>query len=409
MKLTNENGLHVLLNASQSLRTNSKAFPTFLSEEECSKVNDFHQTLRNYQPTPLESLHHLAKELGVSNILVKDESYRFGLNAFKVLGASYAIAKFMCQQLGKEINEVTFAELQSAEMRESIGQITFTTATDGNHGRAVAWAAQQLGQKAVVFLPKGSAKQRVEAIRGTGAETYVTDLNYDNTVSLVKETAKQNGWQVVQDTAWDGYTQIPEWIMQGYTTMATEAVLQLESMKMKRPTHLFLQAGVGSMAAAVLGYFLNKWKGEHPTTVIVEPHNAACIYHSVLAGDEKPHPVSGDLATIMAGLSCGEPNPIAWETLRDFSDIYMSCSDYLAARGMRILANPLGNDQKIVSGESGAIGIGVLSVLMQDEKYQEIRNKLKLNNESVVLFFSTEGDTDLLSYRQIVWDGKYPM
>jgi diaminopropionate ammonia-lyase len=312
------------------------------------------------------------------------------------------------EKLGLERKDLSFSFLQTEEVKKKIGQMTFATATDGNHGRAVAWAARQMGQKAVVYLPKGSARQRVEAIKETGAEAIVTDLNYDETVQLVKQKAQQHDWQIVQDTAWSGYTQIPEWIMQGYTTMAAEAEEQLLAAGIDKPSHLFLQAGVGSMAGAVLGYFVNHWKGEHPITAIVEPHRAACIYQSVRIGDGKAHQVTGDLATIMAGLSCGEPNPVAWETLRDFADIYFSCDDSLSARGMRILANPLGDDPRIISGESGAVGIGILSALLQENRYEEIRKRLGLDEESVILLFSTEGETDPVSYRQIVWDGKYP-
>ncbi|MCK9905718.1 pyridoxal-phosphate dependent enzyme, partial [Frankia sp. Cpl3] len=196
-------------------------------------------------------------------------------------------------------------------------------------------------------------------------------------------------------------------IMQGYTTMAAEAATQLLSVGIEKPTHLFLQAGVGSMAGAVLGYFVNRWKGDHPVTVIVEPHRAACMYESVRIGDGQAHQVTGDLATIMAGLSCGVPNPIAWPTLRDFADIYISCDDSLAARGMRILANPLGDDPRIVSGESGAVGVGVLSALLQDKHGCKLADRLGLNEQSVILLFSTEGATDPVSYRQILWDGKY--
>lgn len=383
-------------------------YPDFLAQETCKKAFAFHQTCAGYAPTPLVSLPDLAKELGVAKIFVKDESHRFGLQAFKVLGASYAIANLICEKLGMHIQDVTFATLQSAEAREKTGSITFATATDGNHGRAVAWAARQLGQHAVVYLPKGSAEQRVKAITETGAEAVVTDLNYDETVQLVRSLAEENGWQVVQDTAWEGYTQIPKWIMQGYTTMVMEAEEQLFAAGVDKPTHLFLQAGVGSMAGSVLGYFANRWQNDHPVTAIVEPHRAACVYESVSRGDGKAHAVSGDLATIMAGLSCGEPNPIAWETLRDFADLYVRCDDSLSAMGMRVLANPLGSDPKIISGESGAVGLGVLAALQMDDRYRKVRSSLGVNENSVILLFNTEGDTDPVNYREIVWNGKYP-
>lgn len=394
-------------NKARDLQNN--VIPSFLSKKEAESVRKFHMTFSNYKSTPLVSLKNLAKTLGVSKIFVKDESHRFGLGAFKVLGGSFAIGKFMSQKLGIEVEKITFDYLKSEEVRNKIGGLTFTTATDGNHGRGVAWAAQQLGQKAVIYLPKGSAKRRVEAIRETGAEAYVTDLNYDDTVRFVMQQANKNGWQIVQDTAWKGYTEIPTWIMQGYTTMADEALEQLDSMRIEKPTHVFLQAGVGAMAGAVLGYYVNIFNGEYPITAIVEPDNAACVFQSALVGDGKPHAVKGDLNTIMVGLACGEPHPIAWEILRDFADMYISCPDYVAARGIRILANPLGDDEKVIAGESGAVGLGLLSILMQDEGSDKIRRKLNLNENSIVLIFNTEGDTDPVNYRQILWDGKYPL
>lgn len=382
--------------------------PAFLNAEEGKKVLNFYHTFPGYCPTPLVSLDNLARYLGVGKILVKDESHRFGLNAFKALGATYAIARCLCRQLGTELEKVTFDYLRSRVVQEKLGVITFATATDGNHGRGVAWAAQQLGQRAVVYLPKGSAIRRVEAIRETGAQVFVTEENYDRTVEIAGEEARKNGWQLVQDTAWSGYEEVPSWIMQGYIVMVQEALEEMKQLTKVNPSHLFLQAGVGSMPAAVLGYLVNLLGRNTPRTVIIEPDNAACIFASAQAGDGKPRGAEGDLATIMAGLACGLPNPIAWEILRDFADMYVTCPDSVAARGMRILANPLAADRKIVSGESGAVGTGLLSVFMQDEECTSLRRQLQLDQDSVVLLFSTEGDTDPENYRRVVWDGLHP-
>lgn len=383
--------------------------PAFLSAQACEAAHTFHQSFSQYQPTPLASLPALARELGIGHLFVKDESYRFGLNAFKVLGAAYAMARHLCEKLGRSIEDVDFETLRSDEAKRQIGEVTFVTATDGNHGRAVAWAASQLGQQAVVYLPKGTAEQRVEAIRKAGAQAHVINGNYDEAVRLSDKKARERGWQVVQDTAWEGYTTIPEWIMQGYTTMAAEAIRQLaEEIPGQKPTHLFLQAGVGSMAAAVLGYFVRQDPEHYPTTVIVEPHAANCMYLSASAGDSQPHAATGDLQTIMAGLACGEPNPLAWKIIRDYADAYVTCPDHVAATGMRILAAPAGTDQKVVSGESGAIGVGLLASIMQKEEESHLRELLGLREDSVVLCFSTEGDTDQAAYRRIVWEGAYP-
>ncbi|MCP4044550.1 MAG: diaminopropionate ammonia-lyase, partial [Gammaproteobacteria bacterium] len=216
------------------------------------------------------------------------------------------------------------------KVRKRIGQITLTSATDGNHGRGIAWAAEKLGQKAVIYMPKGAAESRVDNIKGHGATVEVTDLNYDDAVRLCCEKADENGWYVVQDTAWEGYTDIPRWIMQGYMTMCAEAVGQMVQRK-TQPSHVFVQAGVGALAGAVLGYLINRFQNNPPKFIIMEPSSAACVYASATAGDGKTHAVTGDHETIMAGLACGEVNPISWEILRDFTSCYVSCDNHVAA------------------------------------------------------------------------------
>ncbi|MGG3887228.1 diaminopropionate ammonia-lyase [Brevibacillus panacihumi] len=324
---------HVRLNPMNRRNGKGMSIPEFVSPKAAYTAETFHRTFPDYQPTPLVGLPGLATKLGIRQLLVKDESHRFGLNAFKVLGASYAIARYLCEKLGIPIEEADFAYLRSEEVKRQLGELTFVTATDGNHGRAVAWAAAQLGQKAVVYLPKGSASQRVEAIRKTGAHAHVINGNYDEAVRLSDQMARERGWQVIQDTAWEGYTDIPAWIMQGYTTMAAEALQQIaEQFPGETPTHLFLQAGVGSMAAAVLGYVVARNPSQYPFAIIVEPHAADCFYRSA-AGDGRALPAMGDLRTIMAGLACGEPSPLAWEILRDYADAFASCPDSVAAEG----------------------------------------------------------------------------
>ncbi|GAA0181614.1 diaminopropionate ammonia-lyase [Clostridium sediminicola] len=386
----------------------SEGFPEIFNEEVVESVRKFHASIKGYKATPLVKLDALAKELGISNIYVKDESYRFGLNAFKSLGGTFSIAKVLCEKLRKNIDEITFDYLKSKEVSEKIKDMVFVTATDGNHGRGVAWAATQLGCKSVVYLPKGSAQRRVDAIREAGAEAYVTDLNYDDAVRLATQKGKENGWHLVQDTGFEGYEKIPNWISQGYITMADEALDQLKLDGIVKPTHVFLQAGVGAMAGGVLGYYVNKFKGNHPITVIIEPEQAACIYKSALAGDGKAHNVTGDLNTIMAGLACGEPNTVTWEILRDFASAYVSCPDYVSANGVRILASPMGEDKKVISGESGSVGVGLIDLLMSKPELEVFKNAIGLDENSVVLFFNTEGDTDPENYRKIVHYGKNP-
>ncbi|MBU3113432.1 diaminopropionate ammonia-lyase [Clostridium lacusfryxellense] len=384
-------------------------YPEFLNQVELEKVKAYHETIKDYNITPLVDLKYLARHLGVKSIYIKDESKRLKLNSFKMLGASYAIGKFLCQKLGIHIEDTSFEDLKSIENRAKIGEITFVTCSDGNHGRGLAWTAKELGFKAVVYLPLGSSLIRVQAIRELGSMAIVTDLNYDNTVRYAIQMAKDNGWQMVQDTSWEGYTQIPKWIMQGYSAMGYEAFLQLKDLEAPTPTHVFLQAGVGAMAGGVLGAYANLFKENLPIITIMEPTNAACMFKSALINDGSPHKVSGSLRSIMAGLSCGEPIPMGWEIIRDFASCYCTCPDYVTARGMRILGGPIGEDTKIVSGESGAVGIGLLSIIMQKKYASDIREKLKLDKNSIVLLFSTEGDTDKENYRNILWDGLYEL
>ena len=400
-KINNVYGIEAVLS---DIRVDEQ--PSFLSEAETKVVRSFHTTVGGYKATPLVSLDNLAKELGVSKLYVKDESHRFGLNAFKGLGVTYAIAMVLCEKLDVDINSVSFDYFKLPEVAEKIKDMVFVTATDGNHGRAVAWAATQLGCKSIVYMPKGSSLRRLQHIKDAGADASITKVNYDDAVRLAKKKAEEIGGYIIQDTAWEGYEKVPNWISQGYTTMAAEALDQMRLDGITRPTHVFLQAGVGSFAGGILGYYANVFKDQLPITTIVEPKEAACIYKSALANDDKPHAVTGDLDTIMAGLACGAPNTGTWGILRDFARAYVSCPDYVAARGIRVLANPIGDDKKVVSGESGAVGLGLVSLLLEREELKELKNKLELNEDSIILCFSTEGDTDPEHYRKVVYDGK---
>lgn len=379
-----------------------------MSIEEGEKARAFHQSFPQYEVTPLTELPLMADHLGLGTLFVKDESYRFGLNAFKVLGGSYSMAKYVAQKLGKDVSELTYDVFTSEELRKEFGQATFFTATDGNHGRGVAWAAKRLGQKAVIFMPKGTTETRLKNIEKEGATVTIEELNYDDCVrKAVAEAAKVDNGVVVQDTAWDGYEEIPSWIMQGYGTMALEAGDQLKE-KGVMPTHIFVQAGVGSLAGAVTGYFTNLYKDApvKPKIIVVEAQAADCLYQGALAGDGKPRIVGGDLQTIQAGLACGEPNTISWDILRNHVDVFVSAPDWVAELGMRMTAAPLKGDKPIVSGESGAAPFGTVAAIMTMDAYKELRDELGLGKDSKVLCFSTEGDTDPIRYKEIVWEGK---
>ena len=362
----------------------------------------FHHTMPAYAPTPLVSLPGLAARLGVKGVYVKDESPRFGLNAFKGLGGSYALARTIARELGLP-ESVTFQDLQQPSVREKVAEMVFVTTTDGNHGRGVAWAAKELGSTAHVYLPTGSAPVRAQAIREAGAaEARILDLDYDDAVRYAARMAEEKGWHLIQDTSWPGYEDVPAWIVQGYATMAREAAEQLTEAGIDRPTHVFLQAGVGAMAGGVLGCLADRYRDQRPVFAIVEPESIPCIYASARAGDGLPHPVRPAGQTIMAGLNCGEPCTLTWPVLRDLASWYFACPDAVAEEGMRLLGRPTAGDQTVVSGESGGVTAGLLAHLTTRPGLADLRQRMELTEEAVVLLFSTEGDTDPAHYRQVL-------
>ena len=377
-----------------------------MSLDEVKKARAFHESFPQYTVTPLTKLDKMADMLGLGEVYIKDESYRFGLNAFKVLGGSFAMARYIAQQTGKDVSELPYNVLTSDALKEEFGQATFFTATDGNHGRGVAWAANKLGQKAVVLMPKGTTQTRLNNILAEGATATIEEYNYDECVRMANDMAmKTANGIMVQDTAWDGYEEIPAWIMQGYGTMAMEAYDQLQDYGCERPTHVFIQAGVGSLAGAVQGYFANRYPENPPKVVVVEAEAAACLYKGASVGDGSIQIVDGDMVTIMAGLACGEPNTISWDILKNHVDTFIATPDWVAAKGMRMLAAPIKGDKPVTSGESGAAPFGTLACIMMMDEYKELREHLGLDKNSKVLLFSTEGNTDPERYESIVWDG----
>ena len=379
-----------------------------MSLENVGKARKFHESFPQYSVTPLAQLKGMAEYLGLGSLFVKDESYRIGLNAFKVLRGSFAMARYIAGQLGKDVSEVDYNYLTGDKLKEEFGQATFFTATDGNHGRGVAWAANRLGQKAVVLMPKGSVQPRFNNIAKEGAQVSIEEVNYDECVRRANAMAEKTEHGVmVQDTAWEGYEDIPAWIMQGYGTMASEAAQQLKEAGVDRPTHIFIQAGVGTLAGPVQGYFANLFHDCEPTVVVMEAQAADCLYQGAKAGDGDIRIVDGDLSTIMAGLACGEPNIISWDILKNHSAFFVSCPDWVSAKGMRMLGAPVKGDPQVVSGESGAVGMGLIATLMTEPEYAELKQAIGLDENSRVLMFSTEGDTDPENYRKIVWGGAY--
>ncbi len=404
--------LHALRN--ERLKYEERAFPSVMGKKSekfsvaatanARRIVCAHE---NYAPTPLVRLDGMARRIGVRAVFVKDESKRFGLNAFKGLGGLYAIFCAVCAELGLDPEKMTFADLRAPEYTKKIRAMTFITTTDGNHGRGVAWAASQLGCRACVFMPRGSSSARAAAIRAFGAECAVTEVGYDDTVRMTSRVARERGWFLIQDTSWEGYEEIPCRIMQGYTTMADEAAAEMEAQNFSE-THVFLQAGVGAMAGAVTGYLADRW-ANHPEFCIVEPENMACVYHSAQIGDGKPYAAEKTGETIMAGLNCGEVCPLAWPILHDLAGWFVKCHDSVAAYGMRLLAGPIDGDPQVVSGESGAVTTGVLNLIAGEKSCAKLKKAMKLDENSVVLLFSTEGDTDPENYERIVRGGAFPL
>lgn len=361
-----------------------------------NEAYNFHKTLSNYSETPLIELNNLAENLGIENVLVKDESTRLDLKAFKILGAIYAIAKYLANYCNLEKENLDYERILSC--LENKKQVTFITATDGNHGKAVARGAKIFKQKAIVYLPEGSAQARVEAIEDEGAIASVLNMNYDQAVKQASLVAKEKGYVLIQDTAFNDYQLVPQQIMHGYQTIVFELKKQLE----EKVTHVFLQAGVGSFAASIIEAFMSVFEYV-PKFVLIEPKIANCYFKSAEKENNiYPSSIGGKLETIMAGLACGEPNPIAYPLIRDNVSCYVSSSDEVAEVALRTLARPLKDDLPIKSGESGGIGIGVLKTIVDKKEYAFAKEKLNLNDKSIVLVINTEGITDPVNYMKIV-------
>ena len=364
------------------------------SQLKADQVRAFHRSVPGYAETQLANLMCLAKELGLGEIRVKDESSRFGLNAFKSLGGLWCTAR--CMQHAFALPEpLTFPRLLEIPPDERAARL-FVTATDGNHGRGVAFAARMLGARAIVYMPKGSAPERVDNIRKQGAEVLVTDVDYDDTVRMAAEAATQRGGLLIQDTTDQEESGICRQIMEGYLTLGDEI-----REAMDQPTHIFLQAGVGSMAAALCAYFRSVY-GSAPVISVVEAGAADCLYQTAKAHDANMHRTKGSMQTMMAGLCCGEPCRMAMRMLEKQADWFLTVEDQAAVLGMRTLASPPGNDPKIVSGESGAASTGLLVQLMRDPEQKALREKMGLGSHSRVLLLSTEGATDRENYARVV-------
>lgn len=334
-------------------------------------------------PTPLVALPSLAERLGVGEVRVKDESQRFGFGAFKALGGVIAVYDALSSAVG-DANHTTasFADVMHGRHKEVTGQFVFSTASSGNHGRSVAAGAKLFGNRCVIFLPKFTSAEKEAAIRARGAEVIRIDGDYDTAVAECKRRSQDNGWTIISDTSWDGYEQAPRSVMRGYCVLAHEAVAQWP----QAPTHVFVQAGVGGLAAAVIGYL---WAvlPTRPTFVVVEPESADCWFQSNRAG--RPTLASGNADTVMGGLACREISPITWPVVGQATDWFMTIEEDQVLPARRLLAHPLDDDAAIASGPSGCAGMAGLTRACTDEAAFKA---LKLDRHSRVLLINSEGN-----------------
>jgi diaminopropionate ammonia-lyase len=360
--------------------------PTNLLPKNCttdilknSSPLQFHKSLEAYKDTPLVSLPALAQSFSVGNIFIKDESHRFGLNAFKGLGASYAIHEML---------------------KKNPLIKTFCTATDGNHGRAVAWSANRINKHSVVFVPRDASNYRIEAIKKEGANVLKVNGNYDDACAHAEAMSIKEGWQLMQDTAWDGYEEVPAYIMAGYLTHFIELECCLHETNSPEVDIVFLQAGVGSWAASAVWYYLNKYGANKPKLVVVEPTESDGILAS-FKNENRTAP-EGNFETIMAGLNCGIPSSTAWEILQSGVNASMKIEDSCTMKAMRALYYPLQEDEQVIAGESGAAGLAGFMALMNDDKYATLKESLNINENTRILFFNTEGNTDPERFQKII-------
>jgi diaminopropionate ammonia-lyase len=338
----------------------------------------YHRSLRHYKPTPLRQLDALAADLRIRSLQLKDESFRFGLNAFKGLGASFAMHHWLATH-------------------DVSGDAVFTTATDGNHGHAVAWMARQLGYRAVIFMPAHAVPARVTAIQNEGAKVVLVAEGYDAAVQRALDAAGTNGWIVIQDTATPDYTEVPAWIGAAYWTMARELEPVVHAPGHPEVDVVFLHAGVGTWPAAMAQYYWDRYGDQRPKIVVVEPIEAACVLESVRAG--QPTQATGTLRTIMAGLNCGFPSTAALEVLRHSVDAFVAIPDLWAEQAMRRLAN---GQPAVITGESGAASVAGLMAIMKEPAYRPVCEHIGLGADSRVLVWSTEGATDPAGWEAIV-------
>ena len=348
-----------------------------------------------YSQTPLHALNSMAAAANLKNIWYKDESQRFGLKSFKALGGAFAVARQLQSVLEAQLGyRPTTQQLLNGSLKAEVAELVVSCATDGNHGRSVAWGAQMFGCGCVIYIHRDVSEGRKQAMEAFGAEVIRITGNYDASVRQADSDAKANGRIIVSDTSYEGYMEIPKDVALGYTVMLAEIVEQLEG---EIPSHVFVQGGVGGLASAVAGYFWDLWGDKRPTVVIVEPEQANCLQRSAEEGETVV--VEGDLDTLMAGLACGEVSALAWEILATGGDHFLTLSEDAVPATMRLLAQGFESDPAIEAGESAVPGLAA-AVIARDSA--DFSAKLGLTADSQVLVIGTEGATDPELYQQLV-------
>ncbi|WP_347312315.1 diaminopropionate ammonia-lyase [Defluviimonas sp. SAOS-178_SWC] len=370
------------------------AHATVLSPDDFARAVAEITAWPGYAPTPLYRLDALAGSLGIGGVLYKNEGPRFGLGSFKALGGAYAAARLLSRELSKRLGrDITPADLRSGALASDAAKITLASATDGNHGRSLAWGARMFGAPCRIYVHRDVSPGRIAAMEGYGATVTVVDGDYDASVRRTREDADANGWFVVSDTSWEGYTDPPRDVMAGYGVMAREIADALATP----PSHVLLQGGVGGLAAAIAAAFRQHWGANAPRVVIVEPDLAPCLFASARAGAATPVEIHEE--TVMAGLSCGEPSALAWEILAEEARDFVTIPDDFVGPTMRLLARPEGGDAAIAAGESAVAGLAALIAAAGDADWQ---GKLDLGPDSVALVIGSEGVTDRAIYARIM-------
>ena len=347
-----------------------------------------------YEPTPLIPLNSLASKVGVGSILYKHEGPRFGLGSFKALGGSYAGLRVLQREIASNTGQdISLSDIRTGKYKDACAAITLVSATDGNHGRSLAWGCKRFGAPCRIYIHADVSEGRANSIRELGAEVVRISGDYDESVRLAKQEAEDNGWFVVSDTSWPGYSQPPRDVMSGYGVMTQEACEAMD----QAPTHVFLQGGVGGLAAGVIAGLKQYWEEDMPRVVIVEPELAACLFASANAGTATSVTIEDE--TIMAGLSCGEPSEMAWEILAEEASDFLTIPETVVAPAVRLLARPMEGDEAIEAGESAVAGLAALLVAQENA---EVSEKLRLDAHSRILLIGSEGITDPAIFAEIM-------